>query len=275
MHAFLPRGIVGAARRCGRQLLSAADIQIDRTTRKEQVGDLIRRLHPLRTNFPLVRLGPESDGGYLVPDDLVDLAACFSPGVDQVSGFEMDCAARGMQVFLADRSVDGPAAEHPSFVFQKKYIGMTNNEDFMTLDSWIDSAIPNRSSDLLLQIDIEGFEYETFASASDAAMKRFRIIVAEFHHLDQLWNRHFFGLASRVFDKILQTHICVHIHPNNVAPAFKSKDLEIPPLMEFTFHRRDRVQLLSRRTDFPHPLDRDNTLQSPLPLPKCWFTEME
>src|SRR5690606_35210898 len=205
-------------------------------------------------------------------DDLDGIVACFSPGVDQVSGFEADCASRDMRVFLADKSVDSPAAEHPLFSFQKKYIGITNNVDFLTLESWVQASLPeDHVSDLLLQIDIEGFEYETIAATTDETMNRFRIIVAEFHTLDQLWNPHFFGLASRVFEKILQTHVCVHIHPNNVTPVVKRKGLAIPSIMEFTFHRRDSVKILGGRTDFPHPLDVANTPNRPLPLPECWF----
>jgi hypothetical protein len=40
------------------------------------------------TDVPLIRLGADGDGGYLVPDDLEDVAACFSPGVDDRASFE-------------------------------------------------------------------------------------------------------------------------------------------------------------------------------------------
>ena len=50
--------------------------------------------------------GPDGDGGYLVPDDLEGIVACFSPGVSNVAGFEKDCALKGMKVFMADASVE-------------------------------------------------------------------------------------------------------------------------------------------------------------------------
>ena len=86
---------------------------------------------------PLIRLGPDSDGGYLVPDDLAGIKACFSPGVAQVSGFERDCANLGMQVFLADRSVENPPESHRLFEFTNKFVGVTTSEEFMTLDHWV------------------------------------------------------------------------------------------------------------------------------------------
>ena len=111
-----------------------------------------------------------------------------------------------------------------------------------------------------------------FLSASDALMKRFRIIVAEFHRLDQLWSRPFFKLASRVFEKILQTHACVHIHPNNYSGSIKKADLEIPVAMEFTFLRRDRIDHSSFQKTFPNVLDFDNTTNPTLVLPRCWYS---
>jgi len=242
-------------------------------TDRRALRSLVHRLYPLSTDKRLVRLGPGGDGGYLVPDDLVGIQACFSPGVSNVSGFEMDCAKLGMQVFLADKSVDRPAAEHEMFHFTKKFVGATSNDDFMTLDEWVTSSLPETGTDLLLQIDIEGAEYEAFLSASDSLMRRFRIIVAEFHDLDQLWSRPFFGLAGRVFDKILQTHACVHLHPNNYCRSLRMNGLDIPRIMEFTFLRNDRIGYRSRQNNFPHSLDRDNTAKPSLPLPKCWYRE--
>ena len=141
----------------------------------------------------------------------------------------------------------------------------------MTVDDWVSSALPKYNSDLLLQIDIEGYEYETFLAMSDILMRRYRIIVAEFHDLDQLWNRSFFKLASRAFEKILQTHICVHIHPNNCSDPLNKGNLSIPPVAEFTFLRKDRIQNPSYVNTCPHPLDFDNTDKRHFPLPACWF----
>jgi len=240
-------------------------------TRRDPVQRLIGRLHPVAGGHKLIRLGPEGDGGYVIPDDLAGIEACFSPGVSSISGFEMECAERGMKVFLADKSVDGPACRHELFTFTKKFVGATTDDDFMTLDEWVTASLPESTSDLLLQIDVEGCEYEVFLSASDALLRRFRIIVVEFHFLDHLWSEHFFRIARPVFDKLLQTHACVHIHPNNSAGVLRKVGLAIPPIMEFTFYRRDRLVNPVPRSDFPCPLDRDNTPHATVPLPACWY----
>ncbi len=255
----------------GLNILSTGKIHPARLTDKNELQSFLNKLKPISCGKELIRLGPEGDGGYLVPDDLVEIKACFSPGVDRISGFERDCANIGMNVFLADNSVEKPPESHKLFQFTKKYLGVTTNDDFMTLDDWVASSIPESQDDLLLQIDIEGSEYEVFLGVSDQLLKRFRIIVAEFHHLDQLWNKPFFKLTSRVFDKLLQTHSCVHNHPNNCCGSKKIGKIEIPLVTELTFLRNDRVNNSSFINAFPHPLDCDNTENASLYLPKCWY----
>ena len=160
-------------------------------TEAKKIKSLMQKLHPVSCDKELIRFGPKGDGGYLLPNDLDGIEACFSPGVASVSGFEKDCADFGMKVFLADKSVQQPAEVHNRFNFTNKFIGVTSNDDFMTMDNWVATSLAESQSDLLLQIDIEGYEYEVFLSISDNLMRRFRIIVAEFHQLKQLWNNPF------------------------------------------------------------------------------------
>ena len=253
------------------KFLSIGKVHPARLTDKNELQSLLNKLKPISCGKELIRLGPEGDGGYLVPDDLAGIKACFSPGVGRISGFEWDCANMGMNVFLADKSVEKQPESHELFQYTKKYIGVTTNDDFMTLDDWVASSIPESQDELLLQIDIEGSEYEVFLGASDQLLKRFRIIVAEFHQLDQLWNKPFFNLTSRVFYKLLQTHSCVHNHPNNCCDSVKNGSIEIPLVTELTFLRNDRVNNSSFINTFPHPLDCDNSGKPPLYLPKCWY----
>jgi len=120
-------------------------------------------------------------------------------------------------------------------------------------------------------MDIEGSEYETLLAAPIALLAQFRIMVIEFHYLHELLNRRYFELVSRAFQKVLQTHAVVHIHPNNCCGSVKADGLELPRIAEFTLHRSDRLKRHSPRTTFPHPLDRNNTRKPTLVLPRCWY----
>ena len=197
---------------------------------------IIPRLHPVNSDRSLIRFGPHGNGGYLIPDDLVGISACFSPGVSSISGFEMDCADRGIKVYLADASVDAPADPHDLFEFSKIFIGGKTRENFITLEQWVEQSSEENSKDFIMQMDIEGFEYEAISAMSSKLLKRFRIIVIEFHDLEN-----FYKNKARVFKKILRTHTCLHIHPNNCCGFVNLFNLEIPRVMEFTFLRNDRI----------------------------------
>lgn len=240
-------------------------------TNPTDLFQLIGRLRPITTDFELIRLGPQGDGGYLVPNDLEGIEACFSPGISDSSDFELACANLGMHVFMADYSVDGPATSHKNFNFTKKFVGATTSDNFMTLSDWVKQSPVGSNSDLLLQMDIEGYEYETLLSIPDDLMKRFRIIIVEFHRLHHLWSKPFYRLASSTFAKLLQTHSCVHLHPNNCRSSFYMQDIEIPRVMEFTFLRNDRFNEHTYTDKFPHPLDMDNTKNPSVKLPECWY----
>lgn len=237
---------------------------------RRPIEELISKLHPVRAKQPLIRLGPDGDGGYLVPDDLDGLAACFSPGVDMTSGFELDCAERGMKVFMADASVDGPEMEHPQFHFKKKFLGAVESDDVISLDRWVAECVPDPSDDLLLQIDIEGAEYEVLLSTPSETLNRFRVIAAEFHGIDDLWSKSFFQVAKAAIEKLLITHSCVHAHPNNCLRSYRSGGLDLPPLLEFTFVRHELAREGEYVTEFPHPLDRDNLRRRAVPLHESW-----
>lgn len=255
-----------------KRTLEARGIFSTRLTPAGEIRELITKLRPVETEHRLVRLGPDGDGGYLVPDDLDGIEACFSPGVSTVSGFEKDCAERGIRTFLADRSVAGPAEAHELFHFTRKFVGAVSSSDFMTLDDWVAASnLESEDSDLLLQMDIEGAEYEVLLSTSERLLRRFRVIVAEFHHLEQYWNKPYFDIVRRSFDKITAGHTCVHIHPNNCCGSVIRDGIELPSIMEFTFFRNDRFKTIAPRTAFPHPLDRDNTEKPSMVLPACWY----
>jgi hypothetical protein len=240
-------------------------------TNASDVLALIRQLRPVDCGKDLIRIGGEGDGGYLVPNDLDGIEYCFSPGVSTVSDFENSLADLNIKSFLADYSVDRPPLARPEIIFDKRFLGASNREPYMTLGSWKDKYLKDYRGDLLLQMDIEGFEYEVILNTPDELLNQFRILVVEFHDMERLFDRFCFPLLRSCFEKILQFFDVVHIHPNNYYRSVKRKGIEIPLLMEFTFLNKRRVTSSTPQLVFPNPLDRDNTPRRPLHLPKCWY----
>ena len=262
------------------RLVHGLGVDVVKRTNYAEISALIHALHPRDSGVNLIRLGPDGDGGYLIPDDLSGIEYGFSPGVCTESGFEADLAKRGLKVYLADYSVDSASVNDPNLFFDKKFIGSLSDREFMTLDEWKNKKIPSYSGDLILQMDIEGAEFEAIMSVSASLLSQFRIMVIEFHFLQELFNRPYFDLSSRVFRKILQNHSVAHIHPNNCCGSVKVPNqwthgnragcLEIPRVSEFTFYRNDRIKKESYCRVFPHSLDQDNTSKPSLALPHCW-----
>lgn len=223
-------------------------------------------MHPTR---PLRRFGPAGDGGYLMPDDLDGIAASVSPGVAGECGFDLEIADRGIDVHLADASVDAPPTAHARFHFTPLFLDTATSAHTITLDDYCATIAPG--NDLLLQMDIEGAEYRVLGAASESLMARFRIMVIEFHDLTKLFTRAGLAAVVPVFDKLLRTHHVVHIHPNNGLPVAQENGIAIPKVMEFTFYRKDRDTFGQSVATYPHPLDAPNLPHLPdIALPACW-----
>ncbi len=262
---------VSEFRKILKPLVRKVNISGSDAVQEDALRDFLKTVHPKQTNHDLIRLGGDSDGGYLVPDDLEGISACFSPGVSSVADFELAMADRGIRCFLADYSVDQAPVQNPLFEFKKKFIGEEEGGIFTTLENWVNRSMPD-GGDFLLQMDIEGAEYEVFLAADPDLLKTFRIIVIEFHDLDALIDRYGFRMISMVFRKILKDFEVVHIHPNNCSKPVEFKDFKIPPVMEFTFLRHDRITKSQPVADFPHKLDVANvSARQDFPLPECWY----
>ncbi len=245
----------------------------------DEILNFIRELKPYLTEHPLIRIGPNHDSGYLLPNDLLGIKNCYSAGVGISSDFEIGLANRKIRSFMADASVEGPILPSNTpdsflsyFVFDKKFVGLTDSGDYITLKTWVNNYTPN-DNNLILQMDIEGGEYEVIQSTPNDIFDKFRIIVIEFHHLQLLWDRESFENLKVFFGKILKNFTVVHLHPNNNVAPFIKDGISIPPVLEITFIRNDRVTQKTPAKTFPHQLDFESAANLPsFPLPQEWYS---
>ncbi|QQS55463.1 MAG: FkbM family methyltransferase [Candidatus Competibacteraceae bacterium] len=245
---------------------------IERSADPARINALIRSLRPKSTVAPLVRIGPNGDGGYLLPDDLDGISVCVSPGISVEIGFDLAMAERGIRVFMADASVDGPPQSNSRFQFVKKFLDVFEDDKHIRLDSLCASIQRELCGDRILQMDIEGAEWRVLLDANSETLRMFRIMVIEFHDLKQVFSRYSFDFIEATFRKILQTHSVVHLHPNNIVNPTVFDRFSVPSLMEITFYRNDRpFSMQTNDFTYPHPLDIDNvSSSSTVVLPGCW-----
>ena len=127
----------------------------------DKLREFIERFKQNYHSVNLVRIGGELDGGYLLPDVMEQIEFCFSPGVSDCSSFENQLAEdHQIPSFLADASVNGPALPSEYFSFIQKFIGSRTSDKYITLSDWVSNNLKEPSDKLLLQMDIEGAEYE-------------------------------------------------------------------------------------------------------------------
>lgn len=232
---------------------------------KNEIYFFFKKIEIIDSGHELIRIGPNFDGGYLVPNILDQIEFCFSPGVGNCSSFENNLSNYNIKSFLADNTVDYFGKHN----FIKKNLNSFSDEKNITLEDWVNEKISSRSNNnLLLQMDIEGSEIECLYNTSINCLDRFKIIIIEFHHFHCILNHLGLKIYNDLFDKILKTHHIVHIHPNNVGPTLNICSNEITNGYEITFiNKKDCKYVKKINYSLPHKYDYKNV--SSLPDVKC------
>lgn len=233
---------------------------------RDAIQALFSKLQPVPTGHNMIRLGPDLDGGYVLPDDLDGIDAMFSPGVSDEFGFDSDIARRGMAVHMADASVAEPAGLAPNMHFESLFIGAETKDTLITMQDWVTRHQPG-TGDLILQMDIEGAEYPVLPTMSRDLMNRFRIIVMEYHDLHQAVTPDTYAMLEQVWTQVAETHAVAHVHINNCGHMLDLDGLVVPLVIEVTYLRRDRLRAApdAPAPTVPHPLDRLNDPRFPPP----------
>lgn len=244
-----------------KRFLKDLGISATKTIPIDDVASVIRLFQPLESKIPLLRVGGPGDGGYLLPDDLDGIKAVFSPGVAETATFESWFAERGVPSYLIDGSLAKPPVDDPLLKFESLWLASETQLGYsVSLTDWIEQNCPG-TSDLILQIDIEGAEYESLLSTSSETLSAFRIIVIELHELHTITSKMGNRMVRLLMRHLLHSHDLVHTHVNNFEAGLKLGNLRIPEVIELTFHRKDRSSLTGQIALLPHALDEPNTQQ--------------
>ena len=122
---------------------------------------------------------------------------------------------------------------------------------------------------MLLQMDIESSEYEVLHSTPEETLKKFKVIIIEFHYIEKISNIYFYQNFNNVLDKLLLNFEICHIHPNNCQGTYSLHGIELPTAIEVTFLRKDLCKNKVPVTNLPHELDQKNiTILDDVFLPK-------
>ncbi len=241
-----------AFRRAAFACLTSVGLTYSRQSDATKIHHLFRKLWPVDAGLSLQKC---SD--YLIPQNIGEVEALFSPGVGTNSDFELHFANQGVSCYMADASVDAPSVDHENFHFIQKYIGPVTEGKFICLEDWINTNYA-QGQNAVLQMDIEGAEYQSLLALPSETLKKFKMIVMEIHYLKFLASQEGLALGTVFFNHLLKDFKVVHFHVNNYLRPIKFKGLKFPQDIEITLVRNDLVKNFKPVDVLPHPLDIKN-----------------
>ena len=248
---------------------------IEKTSSKYDLENFINRFKEKYIPTELIRLGGEADGGYLVPNIMKNISYCYSPGVDFTASFEKELSEKyNIKSFMIDASVNKPPLSDSNFHFLPKYLGSLTDNKFITLSNWLYETTGSNELGKILQMDIEGGEYDVLIFEDSKTLASFSIIIIEFHFMENLFQKDFLKMVSSIFEKIYKYFSICHVHPNNCGGTAELDGIKVPRVMEITFIRNDYIEECSNYEDIvlPNILDRKNLEnKEDLIMPEIWW----
>lgn len=226
----------------------------------DKFSKFVQSITPLDNGHKLIRVGPASDGSYLLPDDLTGIGINISPGVGKTFQFESALLdEHGIPSIMLDASVGEPINLPQEIEFVEKFVvPLRDSGAGISISELVSQATTKFGGnvDLLLQMDIEGAEYEILNYVNPQDLCRFRILAIEFHDME-LWvqNTFYSRTLLPVFSKLLEHFDVVHSRAHNSSHTFYYKGFFIPSALELTFHRKDRLVARNGYRQLPSPLD--------------------
>ena len=218
---------------------------------------IVKTLQPRETGLPLIRIGAQGDGGYLLPDDLKGIKTVISPGSGGNASFELELESYGICSIIVDNNLSQKPLRMPKeSTFINKSVSGYDSENSISLNTLVELA--DSTGDLMLQMDIEGHEYGALNGLNRIHLDRFRIIVIEFHYtFNWVFEHDWRWTYEQIFSKLLANHVVVHLHANNTGGKFEFAGIIFPNLLEVTLLRKDRIIELGEVIQVSNKLDFD------------------
>jgi hypothetical protein len=208
-----------------------------------------------------IRLGGSSDGSYVTIEPELknnNDGIAYSFGISTSDPWSMEMAERGYNVFQYDGTIENSPDNHPMIHFFKFMI--TGSPDTKPDEKNLKQILNDHGhheKNIMLNIDIEGAEWDFFDSITKEEMLQFEQIIVEFHGFSLNDNDQ---EKMSILKKINETHQCIHLHGNNCAPVIILKDLNLlPTVMEASYIRKDpHYEFIKCCDEFPGKLDFPN-----------------
>ena len=149
---------------------------------------LLKEIQPIAlANCELERFGEQNDGGYLVCGNLLRrVQSAYSYGISGYDGWGCDVSTKlNVPVHQYDCfNLTRPVCSTGNAIFHGECIGtaarVEEGRPFDTLAHQIEKN-GDRGKRLIVKMDVEGAEWDSFIQAPDAVLQRIDQLVVEFH----------------------------------------------------------------------------------------------
>ena len=206
------------------------------------VVKFIKALQPVKPEYgELIRIGSKGDGGYVMLNSFHNVEAAYSMGIFDNVDWDFAMGEKGIPIYMYDHTIKELPKEHHNFYFKK--IGIcgkeTQHDELKDIGTLLHENNHIKSKNLILKMDIEGYEWESFATMSEDEITKFSQIVCEFHKFSRSSLRDKNSNINRAMRKILKHMKCIHIHINNNGAIDNIYGHYLPAYIEISFVRKD------------------------------------
>jgi len=157
----------------------------------------------------LKRYGGNFDGGYILSEDLlVNSKKVYSYGIggsEEYITFDRHMSLLNKDVYMYDETTDKFWEKEDKFFFKKEHVSSKN------IYRHIQENNHTQENNMILKMDIEGGEYETFLNVDENLFTHFNQIALEVHGVISSSK----DLAIKLFTLLNKNYYLVHIHGNN------------------------------------------------------------
>lgn len=202
---------------------------------------------------PLVRVGGNADGGYVMLDEFPNGSIAYSFGIGNEISWDAGIANRDINIYMYDHTIEKLPYNDEHFHFFRTGICGNNSNDkhLKSFEQLIKENKHENERNIILKIDTEGAEWDALADISYETMERCNQIIVELHWLNKIIKKEEYEKVINILRKINKTHQSIHVHATN----FDSYDIicgePIPNVIEVTYARKSNHKFIKNQKCYP------------------------
>ena len=233
----------------------------------DRMVEIMRMISPKSVSDKTkVRIGSSNDGGYVMLDEILKSGKiAYSIGIGNTIKFEEAVEALGYKIWMYDHTVNGKKFKNENRTIFKIGIAPADAGKYKTLSTMIKDNGHENEENMVLQMDVEGAEWEVLSRIDPDVLSKFSIMNLEIHWMNTMFARpDTTEMIDKSFQALTKNHTVFHVHANNWCGYYEMKDK--PPLaevLEISLVKNDLVNLVSCNEEFPGPLDSPNKKGEP------------